>query len=87
MKLPNQCMPGERSTRRQKSRVAAVGSSRRFDLSSMDCKLLHRQRRTLTELLDRLNESDFTTVREDRDLAGILHLLDALQDAAADAGC
>jgi hypothetical protein len=50
-------------------------------LSGVDFKLLHRQRRTLTGLLARLEQSDFTTVREDRDLAGILHVLDALQDA------
>jgi hypothetical protein len=57
-----------------------------FDSSRIDFKRLHRQRRTFTGLLARLNESDFTSNREDRDLAGILHLLDFLQDAAAKAG-
>jgi hypothetical protein len=85
MKQLKQRPPGQQSTRHGKTHPA-VGRSRLFDLSSIDFKLLHRQRRTLTALLARLGESDFTTVGEDHDLAGILQLLDALQDAAAEAG-
>ena len=57
-----------------------------FDPSRIDFDLLHRQRVTLSQILDRLAHSNFTTSREDKNLTGILHLLDALQDAASDSG-
>jgi hypothetical protein len=55
-----------------------------FDASSI--RVLNRQRCTMANILKRLAESDFSTRREDQDLAGILNLLDRLRDVAMVAG-
>jgi len=49
----------------------------RLDSSRVDFNRLRRQRRTLRRVLERLAESDFTTPREDKDIARILHLLES----------
>jgi hypothetical protein len=82
--------PKRSALRREPSRGIATETAGQLrellDASRIDFDLLQRQRITLCQVLDRLAESDFSTRREDKDLTGILHLLDALQDAASDAG-
>lgn len=83
--VQNPDWPDEPSRLKKGSRTHAIPTGRKkllFDLCGVDWKMLRRQKESLLRVIDIANVQVGKKCRED--MQGILHLLDCIQDQAAE---